>query len=118
MFVALNVRRLLMRHLMLPRLRPTKYFTEPDPVTGRLSHLDYLVDPYYNPANFWTRWGPLALATRLLGGNVPGPARLHPQGFLITDIGPPGDMGKGAEGMARFEEKLKVTRLGACPYLG
>lgn len=101
---------------MPPRLRPIAYFSEPDPATGRIHHHDYLVHPWYNRASFWTRWGPLALATRILGGTVPGSERMLPEGFLITDIGPRDKMGKGGEAVEAWAERLKGERLGACPY--
>ncbi|KAJ0167098.1 hypothetical protein CTA2_4449 [Colletotrichum tanaceti] len=115
-YAALVVRRFIVRHLMLPRFNPVVFFSEPDPATGRILHHDYLVHPYYNPATFWNRWGPIGLATRLLGGTVPGPKKMMPQGFLFEDIGPKDKMGKGSAELADGVELLKGLRRGACPF--
>lgn len=101
---------------MLPRFTPSLHFSEPDPKTGRIHHYDYLVHPYYNPATFWTRWGPLALITRVLQGSVPGPAKWQPEGFLMREVGPAEKREKGVEDMIAWEQKLKVERTGGCPY--
>ena len=117
-YLALIARRFLMSRLMLPRFGPSIHFSEPDSKTGRISHYDYLVQPYYNPPTFWGRWGPLPLMTRLLGGIVPGSAKLQPEGFLIREVGPDNRLGKGGEFMDACEEKLRVQRTGRCPYSG
>lgn len=115
-YAALILRRFVVSHLVLPRFTPTVYFSEPDPKTGRILHHDYLVHPYYNPATFWSRWGPMSLVTRLLGGTVPGPERMMPQGFLFEDIGPKDKIGKGLAELAEGVEMLKGRRRGACPF--
>ncbi|KZL85665.1 hypothetical protein CI238_10155 [Colletotrichum incanum] len=117
-YAALVARRFIVRHLMLPRFTPVVFFSDPDPDTGRILHHDYLVHPYYNPATVWNRWGPVALVTRLLGGMVPGPENMMPQGFLLEDIGPQEKMGKGSAEMAQGVEMLKGRRRGACPFSG
>ncbi|EFQ31934.1 hypothetical protein CGRA01v4_13108 [Colletotrichum graminicola] len=115
-YAALVTRRFVIRHLMLPRLTPVVYFSSPDPKTGRILHYDYLVHPYYNPVTFWNRWGPIGLVTRLLGGTVPGPDKMMPQGFLFEDIGPREKMGKGSDEMAQGVEVLKSSGRDACPF--
>ncbi|GKT92317.1 dephospho-CoA kinase [Colletotrichum tofieldiae] len=117
-YAALVARRFIVRHLMLPRFTPVVFFSGPDPDTGRILHHDYLVHPYYNPATVWNRWGPVGLVTRLLGGTVPGPENMMPQGFLLEDIGPQEKMGKGSAEMAQGVEMLKGRRRGACPFSG
>lgn len=117
-YAALGIRRFIIRYLMLPRLSDVVYFTEPDPTTGRIQHLDYLVQPYYFNGTFWSRWGPQALLTRLLGGHVPGSGgdKLMPQGFLFEDIGPAAEMGKKTEEMRIWEDRLKKERPSGCPF--
>ncbi|KAF6831322.1 hypothetical protein CMUS01_07395 [Colletotrichum musicola] len=117
-YAALVLRRFVVRHLTLPRFIPVLYFSDPHPKTGRIVHYDYLVDPWYNPADFWSRWGPTALATRLMGGIVPGPEKHMPQGFLFEDIGPKDKVGKGIEEMAAGVEELKAHQRGGCPFSG
>ena len=117
-YTALLARRLVLRYLWLPRAAEIKYFSEPDPKTGRIQHLNYLVQPYYWAGTFWDRWGPEALLTRLLGGHVPGSGgeKLMPQGFLFEDIGPAALMGKHKAEMAGWEERLKQERPSGCPF--
>ncbi|OHF04671.1 hypothetical protein CORC01_00142 [Colletotrichum orchidophilum] len=117
-YAALVARRFVVRHLMLPRLSPVVFFSDPNPKTGRILHHDYLVHPYYIPATFWNRWGPVALATRLLGGTVPGSEKMMPQGFLVEDIGPKEKMGMGTVELAEGVEMLKCRGRGACPFSG
>ncbi|OLN96963.1 hypothetical protein CCHL11_07431 [Colletotrichum chlorophyti] len=117
-FMTLVLRRFVVRHLMIPRFGPVVYFSEPDPKTGRIQHHDYLVHPYYNPATFWNRWGPMGLATRLLGGFVPGEAKMMPKGFVFEEIGPRDKAGKGLKELAQGVEELKSRRRGACPFSG
>lgn len=117
-YAALALRRFVVRYLSLPRFLPVLYFSEPHSKTGRIVHYDYLVDPWYNPANFWSRWGPVAIATRLMGGLVPGPEKLMPEGFLFEDIGPKYTMGKGTEEMAANMEEIKTHQRGGCPFSG
>jgi hypothetical protein len=117
-YTALIVRRFVLRYLCLPRLTYVKPFTDPDPKSGRIQHLDYLVQPYYHAGTFWNRWGPEALLTRILGGHVPGSGgeKLIPQGFLFEDIGPAAAMGKNKAEMAAWEQRLKKERPSGCPF--
>lgn len=117
-YTALFARRLVLRYLWLPRLTNKKLFTDPDPKSGRIQHLDYLVQPYYNGATFWNRWGPEGLLTRILGGKVPGSGgeKLKPQGFLFEDIGPAHAMGKNKAEMAEWEQRLRKERPSGCPF--
>ena len=107
-----------MRYLCLPRSTPKAFFSEPDPKTGRIQHLDYLVHPWYFRGNFWTRWGPVALLTRLLGGWVPGldGDPYSPEGFLFSDLGPANKMGKGAEYTNNEEKRIRQERPSGCPF--
>lgn len=115
-FGLLNARRFILRYFCLPRLGHKKYFSEPDPHTGRINHFDYLVSPYYNKPTLRARWGPMALLTRLCGGQVPGKAETMPEGFLATDLGPKNRMGKGAEDMEVEMARMKKTRPSGCPF--
>jgi hypothetical protein len=107
-----------MRYLMLPRFSDLKYYSEPDPKTGRIQHLDYLVEPYYLKPTFWNRWGPEGWLTRALGGNLPGSAgeKLKSDGFLFEDLGPAARAGKRAEDTSAWEARLKRERPSGCPF--
>lgn len=117
-YTALIVRRFVLRYLCLPRFTYIKFFTDPDPKSGRIQHLDYLVQPYYQGRTFWNCWGPEALITRILGGHIPGSGgeKLLPQGFLFEDIGPAATMGKHTAEMAEWERRLKKSRSSGCPF--
>lgn len=115
-FAALNLRRFILRYFCLPRLSTIKYFSEPDPKTGRVKHFDYLLEPYYNPPTFWSRWGPMALVFKMMGGMIPGAREFLPDGFVPTDIGPKHRMGKGAEEMETDIARMRETRLSGCPF--
>ncbi|KAI3533851.1 hypothetical protein CSPX01_12471 [Colletotrichum filicis] len=117
-YAVLVARRFFVRYFMLPRFSPVVFFSDPDPKTGRILHHDYLVHPYYIPATFWNRWGPVALITRLLGGTVPGSEKMMPHGFLVEDIGPKERMGKGSAELAEGVEMLRCRGRGACPFSG
>ncbi|ROW07939.1 hypothetical protein VMCG_03426 [Cytospora schulzeri] len=115
-FGLLNARRIFLRYLCLPRMGPKKYFSEPDPHTGRIHHFDYLVSPYYNKPTFRARWGPMALLTRMCGGSVPGGTGTMPEGFIATDLGPMNRMGKGMEDMEVEMARMKKSRPSGCPF--
>lgn len=115
LFTALLARRIFLRYLMLPRVLPVVYFSEPDPKTGRIHHTDYLVEPLYHKLTIWNRWGPMGWLTWLVGGNIPGPAFV-PEGFLMEEIGPLAQSGKGLADMQEWNEKLKRERPSGCPF--
>ncbi|KAJ2902573.1 hypothetical protein MKZ38_000333 [Zalerion maritima] len=117
-YLALNVRRFAMRFLALPRFRPVKAFSDPDPKTGRIYHREYQVDPFYNKPTFWSRWGPTALLIKMMGGGVPSSANKHffPQGYLLEEIGPVSKIGMGQEEMKEELDTLVKERTGGCPF--
>jgi hypothetical protein len=116
-YTSLLVRKTILRYLMLPRLFPVVFFEE-DEKSGRINHMDYLVDPWYVRPTFWNRWGPLALITRSLGGKVPGHGgnKYNPQGYMFEDLGPVPRMGKGKDVTTEWEERLKKERHSGCPF--
>ncbi|TDZ28089.1 Mycophenolic acid synthesis protein B [Colletotrichum spinosum] len=117
-YSALVVRRFVVRYMVLPRFAPVVFFSEPEPKTGRIQHYDYLVHPYYNPVTLWSRWGPVSLITRALGGTVPGSDKMMPDGFLFEEIGPKDKLGKGKKELAEGVDTLKARHRGGCPFSG
>ncbi|EEY20995.1 conserved hypothetical protein [Verticillium alfalfae VaMs.102] len=115
-YLALAVRRLVVRHLCLPRLFPKRYFSKEDPATGRVNHYTYLVHPYYIPATLWTRFGPMSWLTRAVGGFPPGDVDMLPQGYLFEEVGPASEVGEGVEEMADGVEALRARKRGRCPF--
>ncbi|OHW91218.1 hypothetical protein CSPAE12_10209 [Colletotrichum incanum] len=111
------IRRSILKYLCLPR---PKWWTNPmildvDKTTGRFYLPTYLAHPYYVKPSFYSRWGPSALYTRLLGGYLPGDegAKFHPDGYVIPEIGPDSQRNKGQEYMNLTREKIGRAR--GCP---
>ncbi|KAI0595587.1 hypothetical protein F4775DRAFT_595195 [Biscogniauxia sp. FL1348] len=119
LYAAVCVRKFALRHLALPRLRPLRRLTEPDPRTGRMreryayGHLPFYVEP--TP---WNRWGPGAWAVRLCGGKLPGddPDQLMPGGYTFEDLGPRDRAGMGVEEMDADVERMVASGRGGCPF--
>lgn len=108
-----------MRYFCLPRIIPVKFFSKPDPETGRIHQYAYLKEPWYVPTTFWSRWGPEALLTRIAGGKLPGDDGMTwmPKGFLMEDIGPQKTMGQGlAETNSLADPKTKKSATPANPF--
>ena len=115
-FAALNLRKMYLRYFSLPRFSPVELFDE-DKVTGRIYHYEYLVDPWYHKATFWSRWGPMGLFTWVLGGKVPGSeTRTMPEGFLFEELGPAAKMWKGKKVTDSHEKRLRAERMSGCPF--
>lgn len=102
---------------MPPRIIPLEIVSDRNPKTGRLQHLRYLKEPWYNPVTVWSRWNSQAIITWLMGGLRPGDdAEMLPEGFKFGDIGPKNKMGKGAEVEAELEARAKHRVSGGCPF--
>lgn len=77
----------------------------------------YLAHPYYNKPGFLNRWGPEALFTRFMGGEVPSKGSEYiPEGYRFEEVGPKIMRNKGAEETKAWEEKLKAERPAGCPF--
>lgn len=114
------IRKLLLRHLALPRphfLRFTLH-AEPDTASGRLNAVTYISHPWYVKPSLWKRWGLEAWATWLVGGTLPGDegSRYIPQGFKTEELGPNSFQGKGLAHMAETKARLVDAKMGACPF--
>lgn len=75
----------------------------------------YLAHPYYVKPTFYSRWGPAAIYSRLIGGRLPGDegTKYHPDGYLIPEVGPDSQRGKGKEYMDMTKERVSQAR--GCP---
>ncbi len=118
---ALAVRRFLLRYFALPRpefLRKDYISAEPDRATGRYSSKEYLSYPWYVKPTFKRRWGSKAWITRLLGRKLPGDDcnKYNPEGYLISEVGPASQKGKGGAEMEATEVRLKEANRGGCPF--
>ncbi|TDZ61600.1 Mycophenolic acid synthesis protein B [Colletotrichum trifolii] len=113
-----SLRRCIIRHVCLPR---PKWWTNPlipdkaDPRTGRFCLPSYLAHPYYVKPTFYSRWGPSAMYSRLIGGCLPGDEddKYYPNGYVISEVGPEGQIGKGKEHMDTTRERISKAR--GCP---
>ncbi len=116
----LSVRRFLLRYLSPPRpgfLRIVEL--ENASQDGRVALRVWEGAPYYVRPTLWRRWGPEALASRLLGLPLPGDEgdKYHPHGYIILEVGPGILAGKGAENAQETIAGLEKTRTGGCPFV-
>ncbi|PVH81288.1 hypothetical protein DL98DRAFT_490331 [Cadophora sp. DSE1049] len=119
--VLTNLRKFALRYLCLPRpsfLAVKAVEDHPDRPSGLYSFNHPNLRPWYVKPTVWTRWGPLALTLRLLGGKVPGDSgdRYHPQGYDLETIGPRPQEGKGLDEMRTTVEFLKSRGSAVCPF--
>ncbi|KAL8907256.1 MAG: hypothetical protein Q9207_001497 [Kuettlingeria erythrocarpa] len=114
------VRKFLLRYLSPPRpgfLR--KVELENASQDGRVALRVWEGAPYYVRPTLWRRWGPEALASRLLGLPLPGDEgdKYYPHGYTIPEVGPKIVAGKGAENAQETVAGLQKTRTGGCPFV-
>lgn len=110
-------RRWIIKHLCLPR---PKWWTFPmvqdaDKKTGRFFAPSYLAHPYYVKPTVYSRWGPAALYSRMIGGKLPGDegCKYYPDGYVISEVGPDAQRGKGKDFMDLQKERIAKAR--GCP---
>ncbi|KAF3901503.1 hypothetical protein ABW20_dc0106140 [Dactylellina cionopaga] len=115
-----KIRQFITRYMLLPRpsfLRTSRYPRHANHKTGRYNTAKWTAHPWYAEKSFRNRWGDMGLATRFLGGPVPGDDndKYHSQGYKIDEIGPIGLESSGAKYM---EENRRVVRqfTGGCPF--
>ncbi|KAL0931087.1 uncharacterized protein CTRU02_213822 [Colletotrichum truncatum] len=113
----MNARRWILRHMCLPR---PKWWTNPtlediDKQTGRYFLRTYLAHPFYVRPTFYSRWSPGAMYSRLIGGALPGDegTKYCPNGYVIPEVGPDTQRGKGKEHMDITRERIGKAR--GCP---
>ncbi|OLN95584.1 hypothetical protein CCHL11_04991 [Colletotrichum chlorophyti] len=114
-FMAL--RRNFLKYLSLPR---PDWWSVPriqdvDKKTGRYFSPTYLAHPYYVKPSLYSRWGPAAIYSRLIGGHLPGDEgrKYLPEGYLFPEIGPDSQRGKGKEYMD--VTRARISRARGCP---
>ncbi|KAI5465485.1 hypothetical protein BGZ63DRAFT_479229 [Mariannaea sp. PMI_226] len=114
----LLTRKLFIRYFCLPRVIPVEYVSQPDKETGRIKHLHYMLEPWYVPKTFWSRWNPESILVWLSGGMIPGDggAKMKPEGLLFEDLGPANKVGVGREETRKFEEVIREKATPGCPF--
>ncbi|KAL9080240.1 MAG: hypothetical protein Q9157_000962 [Trypethelium eluteriae] len=116
----LLIRRFFLRHASLPRpefLRKDYIAHQPEGGTDRYNLKEYLSFPWYVKPTLERRWGPRAWLLRLIGRKLPGDDNdmYAPEGYLIEEVGPASQRGKGVDHMENT--KLRLRGRGDCPFL-
>lgn len=118
----LLLRRLVLRHLALPRLEiQRKQYISSDPEdNGRYSSREYLSHPWYVKPTFKRRWGGRAWMTWTLGRKLPGDDgnKYNPEGYLIAEVGPIKMAGSGKAEMKCDLDRIRGSNPGGCPFSG
>ncbi|KAL2810040.1 hypothetical protein BJX63DRAFT_434679 [Aspergillus granulosus] len=114
-------RKLLLRHLSLPRPAPFAAYivpTTPNPETKLYNFTRKGLQPWYMRPTLWAKWGPGAMLVRVFGGRVPDARgeRYHPQGYDLMTIGPEPQSGRGLDDMRRDMEMIRARSLNTCPF--
>lgn len=115
-----SVRKFLLRYLSPPRPGIFRIVElENASQDGRVALRVWEGAPYYVRPTLWRRWGPEALASRLLGLPLPGDEgdKYYPHGYTIPEVGPKIVAGKGAENAQETVAGLQKTRTGGCPFV-
>ena len=116
----LLLRRLVLRHLTLPRpeFMRKKYISSRPETNGRYSAREYLSHPWYVKPTLKRRWGVKAWVTWLLGRKLPGDDgnKYNPEGYVIAEIGPAKLQESGSKEMRADLERMRATSLGGCPF--
>ena len=114
----LSFRRLVLRHLALPRagFMRKKYISKTPGKNGRYSAIEYVLDPWYVVPTFGKRWGLQGWVFWLISRKLPGDGgkQYAPEGYLIKDLGPKWSQGKGLN--SDELERLRSIDRGVCPF--
>ena len=106
-FSALRTRSLFVEHCMLPRYAlPTVFLPNKN---GSTSVVYWMMQPWYAPATFWNRWGPVALYARVFGLPIPGKDWAQ-GGYRLESVG------YGGRGADKVLEVMERAKEGGCPY--
>ncbi|KAF3903561.1 hypothetical protein AA313_de0202344 [Arthrobotrys entomopaga] len=117
---AIRLRQFIIRYFLLPRpefMRESRYPRFANKKTGRYNIKKWTAHPWYADTSFRNRWGDIGLATRILGGPVPGDDndKYCSKGYKIDEVGPIGLEKSGAKYMEESREKIKQFS-GGCPF--
>jgi len=113
----LNLRKLLLRHLALPRPCFLQHSIISDQAAsgGRYHRTEYESEPWYVESNIRNRWGLQASFKWMAGRPIPGPA-FRPEGYLIEEVGPQSLEGLGRKEVEATKEKLMNAGRSGCPF--
>ncbi|KAK3318089.1 hypothetical protein B0H66DRAFT_478055 [Apodospora peruviana] len=117
----ISARKLALRYAVPPRpyfLRRIYNVDDPDPSTGRYQAVTWRVYPWYARPSFRDRWGPGAWLAWIMGGEyVDLTAKDYvTEGYMIREVGPVSQIGKGEKDMNATVEKLTKADPARCPF--
>lgn len=117
----ITVRKFAVRYLCPPRpewMRVRRFTDTPDPKTGRYHSLRYSAHPWYFRPNPSAQWRLASLRSRIMQGQVSSDsgAEYHPEGYLISELGPESMKGKSVADMNKTRQALRDRRLAGCPF--
>lgn len=117
----MTLRKLYLCHLALPRpffMRKRYIAAAPNPHTGRFNSFRYRAYPWYIKPKLSKRWGLKAWQIWMVGGTLPGDHgdKYHPEGYLISEVGPEYQKGQGEKQMSESRCKLAKQDRGGCPF--
>ena len=104
---ALRARSFFVEHCMLPRYNLPNVFQPNE--DGSTSVVYWMMQPWYAPATFWNRWGPVALYARVFGLPIPG-NHWTQGGYRLESVG------YGGRGADKVLEVMERAKEGGCPY--
>ena len=115
----LTLRKYYLRYLALPRPKfMSSYLVgKKADAEGRRHFIRYDTLPYYVKPTVFNRWGPGAIASRLMGVPLPGDDGYYPEGFKTSDVGPAALRGKGRVEAEKTKDRLVKERTGGCPFV-
>ncbi|KAK5172745.1 uncharacterized protein LTR77_002865 [Saxophila tyrrhenica] len=118
--VLVCIRKVVLRYLCLPRpyfLRE-RWWSERASATGRYHAKQFISLPWYVKPTLWARWSPKAWLLRLVRSKVPGDdgGKYHPEGYIISELGPESHKGKGLAEMKATQVRLKDNKTVGCPF--
>lgn len=117
--MVLHTRRLLIRYLCLPRVRPVSLTGVPSTSDGHYWALKWSARPWYVELTVWSRCGPPAWIKRPLRSPCPDDEgdKYRPGGYALAEIGFASLHGKGRQYMRNDKARLEDLSSHPCPFL-
>jgi hypothetical protein len=119
----ITLRKCILRYACPPRpyfLRRVYNCEQPDPDTGRYQSRRWLGRPWYVKTSILDRWGLPAWMLWMNGAATTtmfDDIRFMPNGYLIEDMGPEVQVGKGREEMRNTMAILDSKSIARCPFM-
>ncbi|KAI0479885.1 hypothetical protein F4859DRAFT_530029 [Xylaria cf. heliscus] len=117
----IHIRKVFLRHFFLPRpyvFRHRYIEEDADPLTGRYNVTRWRFHPWYAAPTLRERWGAKAWITWITGkteGQV-GTEKFIPEGYLLPEVGPQAQIGKGTDDMKNTIKLLALKDPNRQPF--